>query len=104
MTTPVANPPDKPANVLNLILEVQDELGVSRRRARQIVDAVLGGIVRLSNIHPKVKLRDFGNFEYRDRKSKRSVDIEGKEMVRQPHRRLCFSSTPRLNMHQDEQP
>jgi len=58
------------AGIAELVADVAEELQVSKPRAREAVDAVIGSIVcRLENLEP-ITLRGFGAFKIRTTKAR----------------------------------
>lgn len=87
MSSPVPDT-SKPANFSNLIRLVAEQLELSTGDAKLVTMTVMQGIVQLASEHPYLKLKEFGNFEYRTMAARLSTSPIHQTTVKLPERQI----------------
>lgn len=78
----------RPANFSNLTRFVAENLELSNEDAKLVVLTVIKGIVQLASTHPYLKLKEFGNFEYRTMAARLNTSPIHQTTVELPQRQI----------------
>ncbi|MBA7501037.1 MAG: DNA-binding protein [Clostridia bacterium] len=75
-------------NKAELVSEVSDETGISKRTAKNILDAITKTITGTLSQSEKVTLIGFGTFQVRQRKERKGVNPQTKEALTIPAKKV----------------
>ena len=87
---------EKRASLIQLTEYVAENSGCSKAEAKRRIEMVLGGIVDLADIYPRVTIREFGTFKNKEYKGYVHNGTIGEAVEIPPRRVLTFSSSPKL--------
>ena len=71
-------------NKAELVEEVADQTGLTRKTSREAVDAIISAITDSLAREEKVTLVDFGTFQVMERKARRGVNPQTRETIQIP--------------------
>jgi len=75
-------------NKAELVEEVANQTGLTKRTSREVVDAVISTITDSLAREEKVTLVGFGTFQVRERKARKGVNPQTRETIQIPAKKV----------------